>query len=211
MGRFADLDAVTVDANGTLVGLLDPIPRLTELLRERGVERPREAVAVAFEAEGRHYRPRSLEGRDDTSLEALQRECAGVFLAALDVDIDPATFASAYVAALQFEVLPGVHEALDELRARGLELAVVANWDLTLDERLRTLGLADRFAAVVSSAGAGAAKPDPAPFWLALERLGVTAGRALHIGDSTADEEGARAAGMDFAWAPIQTALKAWR
>jgi FMN phosphatase YigB (HAD superfamily) len=42
---------------------------------------------------------------------------------------------------------------------------------------------------------------------LALERLGVPPGRALHVGDEPADEEAARAAGMRFAWAPLQNVL----
>ncbi|TMK91576.1 MAG: hypothetical protein E6G42_08290, partial [Actinobacteria bacterium] len=43
----------------------------------------------------------------------------------------------------------------------------------------------------------------PRIFELALERLGVSASRALHVGDAEADEEGARAAGMHFAAAPL--------
>ena len=47
-------------------------------------------------------------------------------------------------------------------------------------------------------AEAGASKPDPAPFRLALERLGVEAGRALHVGDTPAtDGDGASGAGLD--------------
>ena len=49
----------------------------------------------------------------------------------------------------------------------------------------------------------GAAKPDPAVFLAALERLGIAAGRALHVGDEQGDEDGARAAGMRFRWAPL--------
>jgi hypothetical protein len=46
--QFADLDAVTVGAFGTLVEL-DPVPRLREGLRALGVERDEEAVAAAIE------------------------------------------------------------------------------------------------------------------------------------------------------------------
>jgi hypothetical protein len=50
--RFADLDAVTIDAFGTLVELVDPTAELQELLRARGIERDREQVADAFRTEG---------------------------------------------------------------------------------------------------------------------------------------------------------------
>jgi putative hydrolase of the HAD superfamily len=210
MGRLAHLDAVTFDANGTLARLIDPVPKLEQALRQHGIDRPRAEVARAFEAEGRYYKPRSLLGHDDLSLATLHRRCTGVFLDELEADLDPATFATAYVGALVFEILPGVTEALGKLRKRGLELAVVSNWDLTLPDRLDQLGVTESLRTIVSSAEAGIAKPDPAIFEVALSRLGVNPGRALHIGDAAADEAGAGAAGMHFAWAPVPTALENW-
>ena len=51
-------------------------------------------------------------------------------------------------------------------------------------------------------------KPEPRAFLLALERLGVAAERALHVGDEETDERGAHAAGMHFAPAPLSTAVE---
>ena len=205
MGRLtaADLDAVTIDAFGTLITLRDPLATLRRVLRERGVDRTPEEVAAAFAEEGRYYRERSYEGADEASLALLRRDCAGVFLRALDADLDPEEFAKPYVAALEFEPEPGAVEAVSELRRLGLRLAVVSNWDVALPKHLEELGLAARFRTVVTSAEAGAPKPHPRIFALALERLGVRPERALHIGDAEADEEGARAAGMAFAPAPL--------
>jgi FMN hydrolase / 5-amino-6-(5-phospho-D-ribitylamino)uracil phosphatase len=62
----------------------------------------------------------------------------------------------------------------------------------------------------VTSAEVGAAKPSPAPFLTALERLGVEPGRALHIGDHPKDKDGAAAAGMHFAPAPLDEAVQRW-
>jgi putative hydrolase of the HAD superfamily len=205
MGRLtaADLDAVTIDAYGTLVTLRDPIAALRRALRARGVDRPPEQVAAAFAAEARYYRGRSHEGADEASLALLRRDCAAVFLDALESDVDPEDFARPYVDALEFEPIPGAVRAVSELEQLGLRLAVVSNWDVALVGHLEQLGLAGRFDAVVTSAEAGAPKPDPRIFRLALERLGVRPERALHVGDSEADEEGARAAGMAFAPAPL--------
>ena len=63
----------------------------------------------------------------------------------------------------------------------------------------------------MTSAEAGAAKPDPTAFRLALERLGIEAGRALHVGDEDEDEEGA-AAGRDALCAAHRsaTAFDGW-
>jgi putative hydrolase of the HAD superfamily len=205
MGRLtaADLDAVTIDAYGTLVTVRDPIPGLRRALRARGVERTPEQVAAAFAAEARYYRDRSHEGADEASLALLRRDCAAVFLDAVEADVDPKEFARPYVEALEFEPMPGAVDAVSELERLGLRLAVVSNWDVALTGYLEQLGLAPRFDAVVTSAEAGAPKPDPRIFRLALERLGVRPERALHVGDSEADEEGARAAGMAFAPAPL--------
>ncbi len=95
----------------------------------------------------------------------------------------------------------GALAAVERFAAQGLALAVVSNWDVGLHEKLGSL--ASRFACVVTSAEVGAAKPDPAVFLAALERLGVAASRALHVGDEPGDEDGARAAGMRFRWAPL--------
>lgn len=206
--RFAELDAVTFDANGTLVRLADPVPELARLLRERGAERTDEQVEAAFVAEAAYYTSRAHEGRDAKTLARLRSDCAGVFLQALNADLPPEKFAPEYVAALRFELMPGVLEALGALQARGLALAVVSNWDCALPEHLTSLGLGGTFAAVVTSAETGATKPDPAIFRVALERIGVEAARALHVGDQPYDEEGARAAGMSFAPAPLRAALE---
>ena len=54
--RFAELDAVTLDAHGTLVELADPVPDLDRGLRERGIERSGREIARAFAAEVDYYR-----------------------------------------------------------------------------------------------------------------------------------------------------------
>jgi putative hydrolase of the HAD superfamily len=204
---LAALDAVTIDANGTIVEMRDPVPRLAELLRERGLSPPSQRLRTALEAEFAYYRRHMTEGRDEESLRSLRRECARVFLEAVEADLDPDEFAPHYVEALEFLVIPGVVEALSALRARGLALAVVSNWDVSLHERLEELGLRPFFDAVVSSAEAGAGKPEPRIFEAALAQLAVRPERALHVGDSSEDEAGARAAGLAFAEAPLERLL----
>jgi putative hydrolase of the HAD superfamily len=199
------VDAVTVDVFGTLVELREPYDRLGDALAQRGVERSRGDVARAFAAEVAYYLPRAHEGRDEETLRRLRRDCAGVFLGEVGADLDPAEFAPAFVGALEFHVLPGTRGALEHLRAAGLTLACVGNWDVSLPEHLKSVGLAGFFAAVVSSADAGAPKPDPRPFRLALARVEIEPDRALHVGDSDADRDGAVAAGLAFEPAPLAT------
>jgi HAD superfamily hydrolase (TIGR01509 family) len=205
--RAVDLDAVTLDAHGTLVRLEDPVPALLNALAERGVERAPSAVLTGFRTEVAHYAPRASDGHDEASLARLQRESVGVFLDTIGAKLDPEEFAPAYIGALHFEVLPGVFEALDRLRALGLELAVVANWDLSLRRLLEEAGLARYFAVVVHAAR----KPAPDGLLHALADLQVAPTRALHIGDDGADREAAVAAGMRFAPTPVPAAAAAIR
>jgi putative hydrolase of the HAD superfamily len=208
--RFPELDAVTVDGFGTLVRLIDPVPALDRALRARGVERTAEAVRAAFAAEAAYYRPLAISGRDAETLAALRLDCTGVFLEAAAADLGAASFVNAFVGTLAFEPIDGAVEVVLELRSRGLEVAVVSNWDVGLHEHLERLGLSSLFTTVVTSAEAGAAKPDPAVFLLALERLGVEPARTLHVGDELGDEEGAAAAGLRFAHAPLGAAFEGW-
>ena len=203
--RAADLDAVTLDAHGTLVQMLDPVPNLVDVLAARGVERSPDVVLAGFRTEAAHYTPRASEGRDEESLARLQHDCARVFLGAVGADLDPEEFASAYVGSMRFEILPGVVESLERLTALGLSLAVVGNWDLTLHRHVRELGLDHFFGTIVHAA----AKPAPDGLMQALARLHVEPRRALHIGDDDADEQAAQAAGVHFAPAPIPEAVAA--
>lgn len=201
----SDFDAVTIDSMGTLVELDEPVPRLAKALADRGVQRETEAVAEAFRAEVAYYLPRTLEGRDDESLGDLGRRCTAVFLEEAGADLDPVAFAPAFLESMVFRPLPGTPEALGRLRDAGLALACISNWDVSLAAQLGRAGIAGYFVEIVSSAEAGAAKPDPAVFATALARLDVEPARALHIGDGEADREGAAAAGMAFEPVPLAT------
>jgi FMN phosphatase YigB (HAD superfamily) len=203
-----ELEAVTIDAYGTLVALRDPVPALREALAARGVARDEAEVRRAFEAEAAYYVERSHEGRDEATLALLRRDCAGVFLVAAHAELDPKEFAPAFVGALAFEDGPGARLAVRSLAEAGLRLAVVSNWDVALHEHLATLALDGLLDTVVTSAEAGAPKPAPAVFELALARLGVEPSRAVHVGDSDADAEGAHAAGMRFEPAPLADAAR---
>jgi putative hydrolase of the HAD superfamily len=96
-----------------------------------------------------------------------------------------------------WELFPDVTPALQALKARGLRLAVVSNFDGRLVRICTGLGIADYFDAIVMSGHVGCAKPDPRIFAIALQRVGVSAAQAVHVGDSPSDDlEGATAAGL---------------
>ena len=201
----AGIDAVTIDAFGTLVELENPVGRLRAALAERGVEQDERSVAAAFASEVEYYLIHKGEGRDAATLVDLRKRCAGVFLAGVAPELGAEEFAPAFVGALVFRPLEGVVSALRRLRRAGLELACVTNWDIGIGEQLEKAGLAPFLSAVVSSAETGAEKPDPRVFAEALSRLGVQADRAVHTGDDEADQAGALAAGLGFEPPPLAT------
>jgi putative hydrolase of the HAD superfamily len=205
MPSASDLDAVTVDAMGTLVELHEPVERLQQALEGRGIERSHEQVAVAFRREVGYYLEHKLVATDSESLAALRRECARVFLEAAEAEIEAADFSPAFVAAMVFQPLGGGVTALERLRGAGLSLACVSDWDIGLGEQLAKIGLVHLFDLVLTSAEAGAPKPEPALFLEALSRLGVEPARAVHVGDGEADRDGAHAAGLAFEPVPLAT------
>jgi HAD superfamily hydrolase (TIGR01509 family) len=205
MPSAKDFDAVTVDAMGTLVELDEPVERLQEALRAWNVERPREQVAAAFQREVAYYLDQKLEAQDNDSLAELRRRCAAVFLEGAEAEIDPAEFSRAFVESMVFSPLDGAVPALERLQAAGLALACVSDWDIGLEEQLAKVGLDHFFETVLTSAEAGAPKPEPPIFEEALRRLGVRPARALHVGDGEGDREGAKAAGLAFEPVPLAT------
>lgn len=198
--RFGGL---LIDALGTLVELLPPAPVLAARLRERhGIEISPAVAARAFAAEISFYRAHHVEGADERSLAVLRRCCAEALHAALPQAVRGSLSVDALLpemlASLGFRPLPGNAEALAGLRDRGLRLAVVSNWDVSLAGVLARLGLDRSLDAIVTSAEVGAAKPRPAIFRRALELLELPPAAALHVGDSwELDVEGARAAGLE--------------
>lgn len=190
--------AVLLDALGTLVELQPPAPRLQRLLAEEGFEVSLERAQAGFAAEIAYYLEHHLDGSDRASLEDLRDRCAAALMAGLEVPgLQHATARRAMLAALEFTAYGDVAPALARLSADGHVLLIVSNWDFSLPDWLERTGVIELVDHVVTSAAAGAAKPDPAIFEHALQVAGASAVDAVHVGDSLdRDVEGARAAGI---------------
>lgn len=180
--------AVLLDALGTLVELEPPWVPLAATLELEEAE-----VAAAVRAEMDFYKQHAHEGKDEDSLHALRARCADILSWELDREVPVKTMMDAF----HFRAFDDARPALDELRSNGMRLICVSNWDISLPDVLAECGLDDAIDEVVTSAGSGVQKPDPAIFLEALALAGCGADEALHVGDTVAEDiAGAGAAGI---------------
>lgn len=193
------LQAVLLDALGTLLELEPPAPRLRAELAVRDVAVSEAEADAALRAEIAYYRAHHDEAIDTAALDELRDRCTGVLARALPARArDAPDLRGALLASLRFRAYPEVAAVLGTLRAAGLRLVVVSNWDVSLHEALAQTGLAPLLDGAISSAEARAAKPAPAIFEQALALAGgIAPAAAVHVGDDpAADVAGARAAGI---------------
>ncbi|GHU30125.1 phosphoglycolate phosphatase, bacterial [Betaproteobacteria bacterium] len=93
------------------------------------------------------------------------------------------------------QLFPGVREGLEELRAKGLPMAVTTNKPEAFTRPLLEMtALAEFFSVIVSGDNLPRPKPDPMSLVWTCGRLGVSPADALFIGDSVNDFLAARAA-----------------
>jgi putative hydrolase of the HAD superfamily len=105
-------------------------------------------------------------------------------------------FAVFYRARNEVALYDDVRPALERLHGR-YRLFAVSNGNADL----AAIGIAGYFEHALAAREAGMLKPDPRIFALLLERAGLDAARALHVGDdAVADVEGARRAGVRPVW-----------
>lgn len=98
---------------------------------------------------------------------------------------------------------PGVHASLEELRRRGMPVAAVTSLPgrLVLPV-LEAKDLLAAFGVVIHAGNCRFRKPDPRPIWAALANLSVEPDKKIfYVGDTVADAEAAKRAGISFAWA----------
>jgi putative hydrolase of the HAD superfamily len=198
MAGFSGIRAVTFDVGGTL---LQPWPSVGDVYAQ-----------VAH----RH-------GHAGLDAEALSRRFAVVWSAKMDFDYSRAawrrvvdeTFANSVGAPLSsalfdelydffattepWRVFEDVRPALRELKARGLKLGVISNWDERLRPLLEQTELSACFDAITISVEAGWAKPHLGIFRRALGSLGCAPQEVLHVGDDWREDViGAQEAGLSW-------------
>jgi len=99
----------------------------------------------------------------------------------------------------QTDLLDGTLEALAELRAWGLRLAIVSTkYRYRIEAILERHQAGHLFEVIVGGEDATNHKPHPEGLRLALMRLGISGGQGLYVGDHLVDAEAAMTAGVPF-------------
>ena len=199
------IEVVTFDLDNTLWETDEVIRRAETAMRGWLVERVpgfgervnRDTMSALREAVARE-RPDILHDMTELRKEVLRRALAGGGMAATDASrcADEAFEVFAH-ARHQVRYYDGALETLAVLSAH-YQLGALTNGNADFER----LGLDRYFSFGFTAADVGASKPHPAMFEAALQRAGVPAAAAAHVGDHPIhDMQGARAVGMRAIWA----------
>lgn len=169
-------------------------------LRSSGVAIAPEEFAHALERTLDAELTRNGGNPREISIEAVLVQVLDGFGHHLTVQESEAAQRSYFLPELErWRILPGALEAVEALNAEGFRLAVVSNAPshLFVEEAVAKIGLRPFFSPVMSSALAGARKPDPRLFLAVATAWELDPATIVVAGDGiVADIEGARAAGM---------------
>ena len=199
------------DSYGTLMELDDFYGRLQSGFKNLGIALPLDVVKRAAHAEMRHYMKGARLANCRESWEHLRRDCAVTLENAIREQGYPFELPSEKVLdvlteSVVYKPFDDIKSSLEKLRAKGVRLGVLSNWDFRLQTALEDAGIAHLFDFVLSSAQVGIEKPAREFFerGLALARKAVPDLKArdcFYIGDHyEKDVLGARGAGLSPLW-----------
>jgi HAD superfamily hydrolase (TIGR01509 family) len=202
--------AVLFDAGGTLIHLDRGF--ILEALAQEGIQKDEAAFLIADQAAREHRAAALREQGERIDDKTSWRIYAARLLQLLECTGDAAAAVAAAVGTrhragtLWTHVENGTAETLAQLKDQGYTLGVVSNADGRVEKFLELVGLTKWLDFVVDSGAVGVEKPNPRIFEIALERAGVKAAEAIHVGDVyEVDVLGAQRAGIN----PVFLALYA--
>jgi putative hydrolase of the HAD superfamily len=201
---MGEIQVVFFDVGGTLVELNGSVGEIYgSFARRYGIDRDTVAMTDAFSRSFREQPPLAFpRGTPEDELDRLERD----WWRRLVLEVVPgfpefdAFFSEVYDffrGREAWKLFDDVIPTLDELRNRGLRLAIISNYDSRIDDLLRDFEIEHFFDGVHISTRVGAAKPDRDIFLSALRCHQVEPGKAIHVGDGLREDiEGASAVGM---------------
>lgn len=200
------IKAVFFDFYNTLVRFWPPLDEIQQAacdelglnVSKEGINRGYAVADVYFNRENERH-PLALRTEQERLAFFAGYEQVILDNAGLNVSLDLArqVWQMAMSIPKDFILFDDVVPALATLQSRGYRLGVLSNLRRDMDQLCEKLGLAQYLEFSISSAEAGAEKPQPPIFQAALKRAAVSATEAVHVGDQyRSDVLGARAVGI---------------
>ena len=192
---FADIGACVFDAYGTLFDVHSAVGRSREALGDKA-----DGVSALWRQKQLEYTwLRSLMG---AYVDFWQITGDGLDYALAANEIDDAELRQRLMDLyLNLDAYPDVTDALDRLRAGGKKTAILSNGAPNmLEAAVGSAGLGARLDAALSVDALRVFKPDARVYQLAVERLGVEAGRICFVSSNGWDASGAAHFGFNVAW-----------
>ena len=193
-------DAVFLDVDGTLLWVdLDVEGYVDDLApySDNGRLTTEKAAEPVWGSLRRHIRE-NIEYRTEEALARFRRRNAERTAGELGIEAPSDVLTEVAQRRISFNPYPESEAVLEELKALGVPLWVVSNWDIELQKVLAGLGWMRYFDGIVASAVLGVEKPRREIYDEALHLAGVPADRAVMVGnDPVSDVKGASEAGID--------------
>lgn len=188
------LEAFVFDAYGTLFDVHSVIERCEELWPGDGA-----AVSQLWRSKQLEYTwlrslMRRYENFETITADALRHACA-----ALQLGCDEARVAELMRAYRQLQTFPDVGAVLAAQKGRKRAILSNGSPDM-LNSLVEASGFAGEFDAVISVDALKIYKPDPRVYQLAVDTLGVEAGRIGFVSSNCWDACGAQSFGFDAWW-----------
>lgn len=176
--------AVLFDLDGTLVDSLEDLTDAVNHIRDVFSYPPLATDAVRLKV-----------GKGARNL--VQRSLPGVTGSGIDRALHMFLEFNRLHIADKSSLYPGISEALHELSAHGIRMAVISNKNEDLSSLiLKTLGIHTLFESICGGDTYQESKPSPLPLMKVAEQLGLAPNECIMAGDSINDIQAAQRAGI---------------
>ena len=201
------IKAVFLDFYNTLISFDPPRDELqANACREFGIEVNRKAIPRGYwfadDLMSRENARSPIHKRSQAEEQAFWSDYEAIILKTAGVEVTKELALRIFTRARQLDrrliLFDDVLPILGVLKDRGIILGLVSNLSQGLDGYCNELGLTPHVDFALTSFEIGAEKPHPPIFLAALERAGVSASEAIHVGDQYhSDIVGAKGVGIN--------------
>jgi len=195
------------DAGNTIIRLSPSREELLMgILDERGIGVTLGQIKVGFMLNDREFNIGGFTLLSQEDRERFWVEYTRGLLESIGIEMEnpdglSSSVAGAFNSPESWEEFPDVRPTLENLIDSGCTLAVISNAEFFLKDTLNRLDLSKYFETIVMSEEIGVEKPDPRIFKIALDRVGMSAERCVHVGDLIeTDVKGAMSCGITPVW-----------